>query len=116
MFDVGQRVLCIQSGWGEYGMLVARAQCPNVPVRGQRYTIRTVGFDSVSGLDFVRLVEVVNPLVELVVDISPWRKAMSEPTFDARNFVPIEEHKTDISIFTEMLEQEPGLGKVEITQ
>jgi hypothetical protein len=108
MFDIGQRVRCIKGGWGEYGMMLAPERCPNRPVRGSHYTIRTIERDTVVDMYCVRLVEIVNPPTRLVIDLSG-RTTMMEPTFDSENFVPIEEQKTDISIFTEMLDSVPTL-------
>ena len=94
MFHIGQRVVCIH-GVG----------CPsaneflNVPEKGGIYTVRgfvspDVGYERTPGM---LLEEVVNP---------PWeyKEGVFEPSFHPYHFRPLVQHKSDISVFTRMLD------------
>ena len=80
MFYVGQKVVCVQAGPDFFGR-------PIWVVKGDIYTIADV-FDS-QGVSAVRLVE------------AP--KVFNELGWIASWFRPVQEKKTDISIFTDLL-------------
>ena len=94
MFHIGQRVVCIH----EVGRPSAN-EFPNVPIKGSIYTVRgfvtpDVGYERTPGM---LLEEVVNP---------PWeyKEGVFEPSFHPYHFRPLVQHKTDISVFTGMLD------------
>lgn len=105
MFYVGQKVVCIN----QEGIASDLPFPIEVPVKGRVYTIRDSFFHSIAGADAVRLVEIKNP-------IYPYDNGMLEHCFGAFRFRPIEETKTDISIFTDMLRpvDVPSREKVEV--
>jgi hypothetical protein len=100
---VGQKVACVGGSeqrlpphqrmfwrhWRQYWGVAT-------PAKGSVYTIREIRLrkDGTLGL---RLVEVINPACE-------WNDAPpQEPWYHATDFRPVVERKTDISIFTAML-------------
>ena len=94
MFHIGQRVVCIH----DVGSRPAN-EFPNVAVKGSIYTVRgfvspDVGYERTPGM---LLEEVVNP---------PWeyKEGVFEPSFHPYHFRPLVQHKTDISVFTRMLD------------
>jgi len=90
-FHVGQKVVCVDvTDRHRYGGFV-------IPVKGAIYTIRK--FDDCEG---VYLAEVVNPPT-LVASHDGGRIHIDEPSFWLKDFRPIVDGKTDISIFTAML-------------
>ena len=91
MFHVGHKVVCVHDEWGGGGM-----QFPCPLIKNAVYTVVSIsdgmlkiGFDCRETTADVRLLEVENP----------------DPRvgFDPARFRPAVERKTDISIFTEML-------------
>ena len=95
MFHIGQRVVCIH----DVGCPPAN-EFPNVPIKGSIYTVRgfvspDVGYERTPGM---LLEEVVNP---------PWeyKEGVFEPSFHPYHFRPLVQHKTDISVFTRMLDR-----------
>lgn len=87
-YHIGQQVVCVgRFKPSEHPMIY--------PEVGGIYTIR--GFQDTlkdDELIFIWLEEIVNPPVE-------WENGTYEPSFDLRGFRPV--RKTDISVFTEML-------------
>lgn len=86
MFSPGQKVLCIEGGWGQFGT------GPNPwgvvsPRRGCVYHIRAC-WQSDSGAWWVHLEEIVNRKNRN--QDGEWR----EPVFQAPQFVPIEDRDT----------------------
>jgi hypothetical protein len=96
-FHVGQNVTMIQT-WEQYLAGAVNVNLPEpdetIPEFGRVYTIRAVSL--MWGREFLRFVEIVNP-IKLFVE------GLDEVVFPARNFRPVIERKTDISIFTSML-------------
>lgn len=96
-FEVGQQVVCIDDDWSKWTSYDFEV-IPNRPIKGQKYTIRDmreVNFiDGPSiGLYFH---EIQNP-------IAVWKSGNYENAFWFKRFKPLEEKKTDISIFTNIL-------------
>ena len=94
MFHIGQRVVCIHDIGCAQGN-----EFPNIPIKGSIYTVRgfvspDVGYERTPGM---LLEEVVNP---------PWEynEGVFEPSFHPYHFRPLVQHKTDISVFTRMLD------------
>jgi hypothetical protein len=91
-FDVGQKVICISDDWQQ----AMRHFVPNIPRKGGIYHVR--GYDPIVvapdciGHEYIWLCEITNP-----------RVGVSEPSFLAAHFRPVLERKTNISIFTAML-------------
>lgn len=101
MFQVGERVLCVDgSRWGQCprGSSFQLQYCPNLPTRGVIYTVRALwGEGTVWGADsHLHLVEVINYK-------NASRHGPVEPVFECIQFVPLKRVETDISIFTQML-------------
>jgi hypothetical protein len=99
MFRVGMKVVCVD---GEYsGSLVRQTlggdeyEVP-MPKRETIYTIRDIEFQSES-VCAVRLEEIVNPICRSISD------GVMEPNYRSTRFRPVVERKTDISLFTAML-------------
>jgi hypothetical protein len=94
-WHVGMKVVCIDPTWGASGPLQAE-YCPNLPVKGQVYTIRTLECRVVVKREgfavLIRLEEIHNPI-----------NYQGEPVFFGKKFRPVQPRKTDISIFTAML-------------
>lgn len=73
------------------------------PVFGKIYTIRDLGIDELYG-PTLRLVEIVNPIQEyrtaagIIINEEVW--------FVCSNFRPVEERKTDISIFKKLIQDD----------
>jgi hypothetical protein len=97
MLHVGQKVVCIKEGlWSwerdypnevrRYGIVHAR--------KGNILTIRDIDSDEIGYL--LRFHEIINPP-------TPTRKGICEICFCAKQFRPLIERKTDISVFTEVL-------------
>lgn len=95
MFHVGQKVACVLQPQHPWYL----NKCPNRPVKDGVYTIREIMF--VEGVMGFLLGELLNPA-------RPWSNApFSEPGFHHGFFRPVDERKTDISIFTKMLTGSP---------
>lgn len=100
-FYVGQKVVCVGGkGKGSYSQddwdaWVAYYQIA-LPQRGTIYTVRQI-WDAPDGLQRIRLMEIVNP----PADYSDALK--QEPWFLSRQFRPLDERETDISVFTSLL-------------
>lgn len=91
MFHVGQRVVCVRTGRRSFD------DC-TYPVVGGIYTVRDIyapplGVDGPTGLRFVEFVNPPKLFNGFAIEIAFWDRC----------FRPIQERKTDISIFTEML-------------
>lgn len=76
MFKVGQKVVCL-------GTAPRRPECPGeiFPRKGEIYTVRETCY-SQCGVPCIRLVEIVNPILEYI-------KGPSEMAFDVIDFRPI---------------------------
>lgn len=101
MFYTGQKVVCVDD------MPHIRADGTRdlaLPIQeGTIYTIRWVGkqnFGRHGILDAVKLVGVYRPGYDGIFGL------VSDYPFGARRFRPVVERKTDISIFTEILDRE----------
>jgi hypothetical protein len=100
MFDIGQKVKCIDGRWGDAtGTKLQLTCCPNLPVVGSIYTIRYTTITTAAWADgpclFVRLMEIVNPL----------NVTNEEPVFQGKQFVPIgREKETNIEFAQQLLE------------
>lgn len=92
-FHVGQKVVCVD------GSEHSSCECSGavMPVAGKIYTIREIRINPRSGIANFHLHEIHNDLVLSEVD------GLGEPYFSSTRFRPIIERKTDISIFTAML-------------
>lgn len=90
-FRVGQKVVCVDDVFRDASWLHVK----NMPVAGSIYTIR--GFQTEKYFDGILLEEVIN-------DAITWNAVgFREMSFPARRFRPVQERKTDISIFKKML-------------
>lgn len=88
-FRVGQKICCVDDG----GWKCSLRNVPNRPVRGRIYTIRSFYKE-----DSIYLEEILNP------SDAKWKNGeIGEGCFWTRRFRPIVSRKTDISIFTRML-------------
>lgn len=97
-FHVGQKVVCVDGEFNGYFHDVSI-----LPVEGCVYTIRSIELmTALTGEQspIIRLVEVVNAIM-------PWEIGDAEIGFVPRRFRPVVERKTDISIFTAMLNKTP---------
>lgn len=96
-FHVGQKVVCLRKKWS----VEAHPNLEGVtfPVFNRVYTIRNMDYLRTSYGEGVVLWfrEIRNPVVKFR-DLTPM-----EAGFAARDFRPLRERKTDISIFTSML-------------
>ncbi len=92
-FQVGQKVM-MKHDRGRWADLALGCVAPEF---GVVYTIRDVLGDQETG--FLRFNEIKNPIIVTHIGIG-------EPMFEARMFRPVVERKTDISIFTEILDRE----------
>jgi hypothetical protein len=92
MFHIGQRVFD----------RTFTSRCPNLPVRGNVYTIRTfvVPYAGYPGTPGILLEEIINPPC-------PYFEGTFEPSFFPSHFRPLTKHSTDISVFTAMLDKTP---------
>lgn len=96
MWYVGQKVVCIVGGkWNPNRNVKGEI----FPIENTIYTIREI-HQNLDKLYFT-LIEIVNPLL-------PYKnKAPTELIFNEHRFRPLVEKKTNISIFTEMLNKPP---------
>lgn len=94
---VGQKVVCIAKGTWER----LRRDYPgtNCPQKGYIYTIRDVYRDPFSGETGIRLVEIINEDFFMLGGV----KYYAEIGWCPHEFSPLEEKKTDISIFEKIL-------------
>lgn len=88
---VGMKVVCVDGSAHSY---IRDAISPR---KGGVYTIRNLEANPRTGRLNVQLCEIVNPEVEA-------RDGCGEPYFGASRFRPVQTRKTDISIFTAMLQ------------
>lgn len=103
-FQVGQKVVCVDDSGpidGDPRKVPGGDYVPNMIRRGAIYTVRTVGFYPRWGEQGIRLHEVVNPIREYI-------GGNSEVCFAAHRFRPLIERKTDISVFTALLNNTPA--------
>lgn len=99
MFFIGQKVECIDPTWGTTSLLQLKC-CPNLPIKGRIYHIRTCEPANSSNSEinreakcWVRLVEIVNPII----------CGKEEPIFMGSKYRPVYDLDNDISIFHEIL-------------
>ena len=110
-FYIGQKVVCITNGtWvlqDRDGKIIPHTY--NVPIKGEIYTIRSLEYvDKLPIPNSFTLVGVHVRLVEIVNDPIPTvYEGVKEIQFFHTEFKPLEEKKTDISIFTDMLIKQP---------
>ena len=97
MFYVGQKVVCVEDF-----SFVARFSLSH-PNKNCIYTIRD--FENRGDYPALRLCEVINPVRKCIGGI------VCEPAFACESFRPVVERKTDINIFTEILDN-VNAGKV----
>jgi hypothetical protein len=97
-FHVGQKAVCVRDGWNIYpDHLLGTTHV--LPVAGVEYVVRSITDDELTGGQAIRL---------LWLSLPPNTKG-DEPAFGVVgtdgivNFRPVVERKTDISIFTELL-------------
>jgi hypothetical protein len=91
MFQVGQKVVCVEDGWTHKGRI-----SDHFPVKDRVYTVRgffRAGPDAPLG---IRLDELKN-------EPRQWTDSFGEAAFDVTAFRSLDERKTDISVFTELL-------------
>lgn len=98
MFQPGQRVVCINDAWGFTAGLSA-------PKKGSLYTVERVIFVEEVQLPFITVCEL--PSYNIMTDLGQTTVYWLAPNFR----IP-EERKTDIAIFTEMLNPTRILEKV----
>lgn len=87
-FYIGQRVVCVRSGWD-------RGVGEKYPVKGRVYTVRDKLIGSYGSL-VIRLVEVVN-------EPSQYRDRYAEVAFPSGMFRPVVTRPTSIEIFRSLL-------------
>jgi len=97
MFYVGQKVERVRSLDSQAARSIAEGRKAGAvyPVAGVVYTIRAIWFGDF-GKELLHLVEIDNSHLTT----AGW---LAEPGFASRNFRPVVERKTDISIFKAML-------------
>ena len=102
-FYVGQKVVCIDDNFDPlWKGPFSTGHIPILPTKGSVYTIRRILPDfpfSNSVALGILLEEIVNAEVPLIGGVQ-------EHPFGARRFRPVVERKTDISVFTEILDRE----------
>ena|ERR1700730_10848348 len=94
MFHIGQRVVCVDI------RRIDPEECPNRPVRSGIYTVRgfVVPYAGYSGTPGMLLEEIINRPY-------PYVQGTFEPSFWPLRFRPLLERKTDISVFTKILDE-----------
>lgn len=98
---VGDKVVCLDPTWGADGPL-QRMCCPNLPIKGRVYTIRTIesGVAVIARGEevFIRLAEISNPAI-----------CGKEPVFFACKFRPVQPRSTEtgMAIIRKILDQAP---------
>lgn len=86
----GDRVECIEEGWGRHGGEIC-------PVKTGIYTVRDLTSGGIPGGAWagIRLKEIINPP-------KTYRSGYAETFFALSHFRPIDERTTDIEIFREI--------------
>jgi hypothetical protein len=97
---VGDNVVCVDGAWSPRQRRAADRQGLPLPEEGGIYTIRTIGV-VIPGRVHVRLEELINPILDYAF------KGPIEQAFDHVMFRPVQPRKTDISIFTRLLNTTP---------
>jgi hypothetical protein len=87
VFRVGQKVVCVDASDDIPGTSIWKA---DAPIEGEVYTVLKVGASRCDGVPALLLLEIKNTAI--------W-----DFSYRASRFRPIVERKTDISIFTAML-------------
>lgn len=90
-WKVGDKVVCIKTGVWSNSMVGEKH-----PQYGETYTIRDIAPGPDTGRPCIRLVEIVNPRRR--------HGGTIETTYWAERFRPVQTRKTDIAIFTAMLD------------
>jgi hypothetical protein len=97
MFHIGQKVVCVT----DHGQWTGAGD-GNWPSckKGTVYTIRDIDARCIEhyGVVGIRVEELVLPLVDTEI-------GLFEPAFHPRRFRPVIERKTDISVFTRILDK-----------
>lgn len=100
-WHVGMKVVCVDGNPGFVGHDRSLLPGEQFPIEGVVYTIREIGLlypASVTRNVLVRLNEIVLPAMRYLQVARPY-----EGAFLASRFRPVQERKTDISVFTAML-------------
>lgn len=98
-FRVGQKVVCVDDGWANWQLADMRSAGISSPIKGEIYTVRAV--ETLQGEAHVWLAEIVNPIVDYS-DVG-----QNEQGWAPELFRPVVERKTDISVFTRLLNTTP---------
>lgn len=97
MFRVGQKVVCVDDAihdeWKAPGFVYVGGL--DGLKKGEIYTVRAVEFDSIEVAESLVLEEIVRPTLY----------TLDRDGFRASRFRPVVERKTDISIFTDILDR-----------
>lgn len=111
-FTVGQKVVCINATPNPAGTypFMTKSDMHGLTV-GQVYTVRDV-FINLVGHICIRLNEIIRPTDSTG---NLWAKG-TEAGWREIRFKPLETKKTDISIFTDMLNKSPIDGKIKLKQ
>lgn len=99
-FVVGQKVVCVDDSFSAiWHEPLVTGDRMHLPVAHAVYTVRGVVVFPFSNGDepAIYLTEIVNPKVPF------WDGGCLEQAFWAERFRPVQERKTDISVFTKML-------------
>lgn len=96
-FYVGQKVVCIDDS--DRRMRATTYEGPNPLRKGTIYTVREIAYRHTGGDLTLMLKEIVLPVC--------WFYGQ-EYAFLADRFRPLDERKTDISVFTRLLEPSPA--------
>lgn len=100
-FVVGQKVVCIDAdmGFPEGHVVLEEIRYPEV---GKLYTIKAITVGCVTGTPCVELEEIPKQIVTIFANGEPFNGLIY---FSAAAFRPVQTRKTDISVFTKMLNQ-----------
>lgn len=98
-FRVGQKVVCVRDGWDRGQFHLAQQK----PETGMEYIIRSIGPTDDGTIGYaLRFCWLIGPIASSGVECT-W----GSHGFDGKpNFRSVTETKTDISIFTEILDRE----------
>ncbi len=104
-FHVGQKVVCIgddlASGPDGHVLLTPII----LPVKGKIYTIKSIEIGIVKGEPCLRFEEIEDQTADVLAEGEIWEVQI---VFDASDFCPLVDRKTDISQFEAMLTSQPS--------